>query len=64
MDGCILRGDLNSVRIGKYCVIGERSIIRPSFKAFSKGLTYFPVHIGDYVFIENVSPSFLNFLSS
>lgn len=53
MDGCILRGDLNSIRIGKYCVIGEKSIIRPSYKAFSKGFTYFPIHVGDYVFIEN-----------
>lgn len=55
MKDCILRGDMNSIRTGRYCVVGERTVIRPSYKRFSKGLTFFPVHIGDHVFIENVS---------
>lgn len=54
MKDCILRGDMHNIRTGRYCVVGERTIIRPSFKRFSKGLTFFPVHIGDHVFIENV----------
>ncbi|KAL3095422.1 hypothetical protein niasHS_007521 [Heterodera schachtii] len=52
MTDCILRGDLAYIRMGKYCIIGEGSIIRPPYKYFSKGFTYFPVHFGDYVFIE------------
>uniref|UniRef100_A0A914C9Q4 Dynactin subunit 5 n=1 Tax=Acrobeloides nanus TaxID=290746 RepID=A0A914C9Q4_9BILA len=48
----IIRGDLASIRTGKYCVIGERTVIRPSYKYFSKGLTYFPMHIGDHVYID------------
>lgn len=61
MKDCILRGDMNSIRAGKYCVVGERTVIRPSYKRFSKGLTFFPVHIGDHVFIENVISSFFQF---
>ncbi|MFH4978106.1 hypothetical protein AB6A40_004815 [Gnathostoma spinigerum] len=53
MKDCIFRGDMNTIRTGKYCVVGERTVIRPSYKKFSKGLTFFPVHIGDHVFIEN-----------
>uniref|UniRef100_A0A8R1TQI4 Dynactin subunit 5 n=1 Tax=Onchocerca volvulus TaxID=6282 RepID=A0A8R1TQI4_ONCVO len=53
MKDCILRGDMHNIRTGRYCVVGERTIIRPSYKRFSKGLTFFPVHIGDHVFIGN-----------
>ncbi|VDK49444.1 unnamed protein product [Anisakis simplex] len=53
MKDCVLRGDMNCIRAGKYCVVGERTVIRPSYKRFSRGLTFFPVHIGDHVFIEN-----------
>ncbi|PIK46973.1 putative dynactin subunit 5 isoform X2 [Apostichopus japonicus] len=49
---CIVRGDLANVRIGRYCVIGARSVIRPPFKKFSKGVAFFPLHIGDHVFID------------
>ncbi|KAI1718114.1 dynactin subunit 5 [Ditylenchus destructor] len=52
MKDCIIRGDLANVRIGKYCVVGSGTIIRPPYKHFSKGLTFFPVHIGDHVMIE------------
>ena len=36
----------------KQCVIGERSVIRPPFKKFMKGVAFFPLHIGDHVLIE------------
>jgi len=49
---CIIRGDLANVRIGRQCVIGERSVIRPPFKKFMKGVAFFPLHIGDHVLIE------------
>lgn len=34
---CIIRGDLANVKIGKYCVVSTRAVIRPSFKKFLKG---------------------------
>ncbi|XP_020621290.1 dynactin subunit 5-like, partial [Orbicella faveolata] len=37
---CILRGDLANVRIGRQCVISKRSVIRPPFKKFSKGVAF------------------------
>ncbi|XP_070581369.1 dynactin subunit 5 isoform X2 [Ptychodera flava] len=49
---CIIRGDLANVRIGRHCVIGKRTVVRPPFKKFSKGVAFFPLHIGDHVFIE------------
>lgn len=52
MSDCIIRGDLANVRIGRNCVISKRSVIRPPFKKFSKGVAFFPLHIGDNVLIE------------
>eukprot|EP00062_Callorhinchus_milii_P019913 gi/632975049/ref/XP_007904011.1/ PREDICTED: dynactin subunit 5 [Callorhinchus milii] len=52
MNDCIIRGDLANVRVGRHCVIKSRSVIRPPFKKFSKGVAFFPLHIGDHVFIE------------
>ena len=52
MSDCIIRGDLANVRIGRNCVISKRSVIRPPFKKFSKGVAFFPLHVGDNVLIE------------
>uniref|UniRef100_UPI00358E9240 dynactin subunit 5 isoform X2 n=1 Tax=Myxine glutinosa TaxID=7769 RepID=UPI00358E9240 len=52
MEDCIIRGDLANVRVGRHCVLKSRSVIRPPFKKFSKGVAFFPLHIGDHVFIE------------
>ncbi|XP_030840147.1 dynactin subunit 5 [Strongylocentrotus purpuratus] len=49
---CIIRGDLANVRIGRHCVISSRTVVRPPFKKFSKGVAFFPLHIGDHVFID------------
>lgn len=38
MNDCIIRGDLANIRMGKYCIVGERTIVRPAYKKFSKGL--------------------------
>lgn len=37
-----------------FSVVGQNTVIRPPYKHFSKGLTFFPVHIGDHVIIEEV----------
>lgn len=48
---CMIRADLASVKIGRYCVISSKAVIRPSFKKFSKGVAFIPMNIGDHVFI-------------
>lgn len=48
---CIIRGDLAHVKIGRFCVMSARSVIRPPFKKFSKGVAFLPMAIGDHVFI-------------
>uniref|UniRef100_A0A1B6IZ24 Dynactin subunit 5 n=1 Tax=Homalodisca liturata TaxID=320908 RepID=A0A1B6IZ24_9HEMI len=47
----IIRGDLANVRIGRYCIISKNAVIRPPFKKFSKGVAFFPLHMGDYVYV-------------
>jgi dynactin-5 len=49
--GVLVRGDLAKVRIGKYCLILENSVIRPSCKLLSGGLSFFPTQIGSYTHI-------------
>lgn len=49
--GAIIRGDLANVRTGRYCVISKNAVVRPPFKQFSKGVAFFPLHIGDHVFV-------------
>lgn len=52
MSDCVVRGDLANVRIGRHCIIGKNTVIRPPFKKYNKGFAFFPLHIGDYVMIE------------
>jgi len=35
--GCIIRGDLAHVRVGRYTIVKSRTILRPSLKHFNKG---------------------------
>uniref|UniRef100_A0A2K5ESU0 Dynactin subunit 5 n=1 Tax=Aotus nancymaae TaxID=37293 RepID=A0A2K5ESU0_AOTNA len=46
---------------GRHGVVKSHSVIRPPpFKTLSKGIAFFPLHIGDHVFIEDdrmVSPA-------
>ncbi|TPP59132.1 Dynactin subunit 5 [Fasciola gigantica] len=51
----IVLNDLANIRIGRHCVISRKAVIRPPFKKFSKGVAFFPLHIGDNVFIEEDS---------
>ncbi|XP_047001341.1 uncharacterized protein LOC124618910 [Schistocerca americana] len=47
----IIRGDLANVRAGRHCIISKHAVIRPPFKKFSKGVAFFPIHMGDHVFV-------------
>ncbi|KAK4684226.1 dynactin 5, partial [Tremellales sp. Uapishka_1] len=55
--GAILRGDLRRsaagqhvvISMGRYCVIGEGSIIRPPGKIYKGAFTFYPVRIADFV---------------
>ncbi|CAH1408325.1 unnamed protein product [Nezara viridula] len=47
----IIRGDLANVRTGRYCIISKDAVIRPPFKKFSKGVAFFPLHMGDHVYV-------------
>uniref|UniRef100_A0A2K5R6U5 Dynactin subunit 5 n=1 Tax=Cebus imitator TaxID=2715852 RepID=A0A2K5R6U5_CEBIM len=53
MNDCVILGDLANVRVGHHGVVKSHSVIRPPFKTFSKGVAFFPLHIGDHVFIED-----------
>lgn len=46
MEGCVLRGDLASLKVGKNSIIRENAILRPPFKKFAKGVAFFPLYIG------------------
>lgn len=48
MEGCVLRGDLASLKVGKNTVIRESAILRPPFKKFAKGVAFFPLYIGRF----------------
>uniref|UniRef100_A0A8D8TC28 Dynactin subunit 5 n=1 Tax=Cacopsylla melanoneura TaxID=428564 RepID=A0A8D8TC28_9HEMI len=48
----ILRGDLANIRTGRYCIISRGVVIRPPFKKFAKGVAFFPLQMGDHVFID------------
>ncbi|KAI9365447.1 trimeric LpxA-like protein [Zopfochytrium polystomum] len=56
---CVVRGDLrrsgggNSVvvAVGKYCLLSQRSVIRPPSKTYKGIFSYYPMKIGDHVHI-------------
>ncbi|KAI4493035.1 hypothetical protein M0802_009747 [Mischocyttarus mexicanus] len=47
----IIRGDLGNVKVGRYCIISKNAVIRPPFKKFSRGVAFFPLTMGDHVFV-------------
>eukprot|EP01118_Nematostelium_gracile_P007915 TRINITY_DN2599_c0_g1_i1.p1 TRINITY_DN2599_c0_g1~~TRINITY_DN2599_c0_g1_i1.p1 ORF type:complete len:189 (-),score=28.95 TRINITY_DN2599_c0_g1_i1:12-578(-) len=49
----IIRGDLANINIGRYSLLGENTVIRPSYKRFKGGIAFFPLNIGDHVMIED-----------
>ncbi|KAJ1910027.1 hypothetical protein IWQ60_010873 [Tieghemiomyces parasiticus] len=56
---CVIRGDLRRagpsqavvIAIGRYCLLGQRSIIRPPHKTYKGVFSYYPMKIGDHVMI-------------
>ncbi|KAJ1978163.1 hypothetical protein H4R35_002010 [Dimargaris xerosporica] len=57
--GCVIRGDLRRagaghavvIAIGRYCLLGQKSVIRPPHKTFKGVFRYYPMKIGDSVMI-------------
>ncbi|TPX30736.1 hypothetical protein SmJEL517_g05782 [Synchytrium microbalum] len=58
-DNCVVRGDLRRtggghsvvVSIGRYCLLGQRCIVRPPYRTYKGVFSYYPMKIGDYVHI-------------
>ncbi|ORZ12797.1 putative dynactin Arp1 p25 subunit RO12 [Absidia repens] len=56
---CVIRGDLRRtgaghavvIAIGRYCLLSQKSIIRPPYKTYKGIFSYYPMKIGDYVTI-------------
>lgn len=46
-----MRGDLASVKIGRFCVVSSKATIHPAYKDLPKGVVFIPMQIGDHVFI-------------
>ena len=40
------------MRVGKYSVVKEGTVLRPSLKHFNKGVAFVPLSIGENCFIE------------
>eukprot|EP01067_Filipodium_phascolosomae_P004843 Filipodium_phascolosomae@DN2823_c0_g1_i1.p1 len=51
--GVVLRGDLALLRIGRFVIVGENSVLRPPYKRYKSGFAFFPMSVGDYVSIGN-----------
>ncbi len=49
---CIIRGDLATIRTGKYCFFNEQCVLHPSFRVTSNmQVAMVPMSIGNYVII-------------
>lgn len=48
----VVRGDLAPVKIGKFTIVKEEVVLRPSYKRAKGQLKYISMHIGDNVFID------------
>ena len=47
----IIRADLAPIKMGKYCVVAERSIVRPPCRRFKGGIVIPKIAIGSHVYI-------------
>jgi dynactin-5 len=50
--GAVLRGDLSTIELGSYCLIGARVVLRPPEQVFQGRVAFIPLSIGDHVLIE------------
>lgn len=53
--GAVLRGDLSTIELGSYCVIGERAVLRPPEQRFQGRVAHIPMTVGDHVVVEEGS---------
>ncbi|CAM9259810.1 unnamed protein product [Pylaiella littoralis] len=60
MPGAIIRGELQAIRIGRYCVIGEGTVIRPAYRQAGVSIEqedsnlkcrFTPLSVGNHTFI-------------
>lgn len=55
MRDAIIRGELQAIRIGRYCVIGEGTVIRPAYRVEPDGshlkCRFTPLSVGNHTFI-------------
>lgn len=49
--GAMLRGDLARVTLGRHCVVGAGTVLRPPFKDFESGAKFVALSIGNHVTI-------------
>ena len=48
---CIVRADLRRVELGSYCYLDTRCILRPFSRMTSTGMAFFPLKLGNFVYI-------------
>ncbi|PWN29330.1 putative dynactin Arp1 p25 subunit RO12 [Jaminaea rosea] len=61
--GAMVRGDLKraasgstiAISTGRYCVVGEGTVLRPPYKTYKGTFSYYPVKLGDFVHIGSSS---------
>lgn len=46
----IIRGDLAPVQLNKYCYVGERSVIHPSYAMVKQQFKFIPTTVGSHTF--------------
>lgn len=49
--GVVIRGDLGKIKIGRYTIVREDAVLRPSYKKAKGQLKYINLVIGDNVYI-------------
>jgi len=50
--GSVIRGDLSTIELGSYCVLGKGAVLRPPEQTFQGRIAHIPMTIGDHVIIE------------
>eukprot|EP00730_Choanoeca_flexa_P003590 TRINITY_DN11448_c1_g1_i3.p2 TRINITY_DN11448_c1_g1~~TRINITY_DN11448_c1_g1_i3.p2 ORF type:complete len:182 (+),score=24.48 TRINITY_DN11448_c1_g1_i3:125-670(+) len=54
-EGCVIRGDLANIRVGRQCVFKTRAVLRPPWKILpnrTPSLSFLPMMVGDGTIIE------------
>ncbi|KAJ9471664.1 Dynactin subunit 5 [Diplonema papillatum] len=51
----VLRADLAHIFLGSYCILGQRSVIRPHWRTTGGKVSFFPIKIGSHVYVGDGS---------